>query len=79
MAKRVFKPPTVKEVKQYANSLGKEIDAEEFVDFYTAVGWKVPYGKKYIPVVNYQALIRNWVRYRPDIKGRNWKDMYNES
>lgn len=56
-AKR-FTPPTVEEVKAYCTEIGSGIDAEHFVDFYTANGWRV--GKN--PMRDWRATVRNWAK-----------------
>ena len=53
-----FVPPTVEEVRLFCIEKGYHIDAESFVDFYTAKGWKV--GKN--PMVDWKAAVRTWVR-----------------
>ena len=40
-ARARFTPPTVAEVKAYADSKGWMVDAEAFVDFYESKGWRV--------------------------------------
>ena len=53
---RVFRPPTVEEVREYCQSRGNRISAERFVDHYSANGWKV--GKN--PMKDWKAAVRNW-------------------
>lgn len=53
-----FIAPTVDQVSAYAAEIGKSIDADRFVDYYTAKGWLV--GKS--PMKNWQAAIRNWCK-----------------
>lgn len=36
-----FVPPSVEEVREYAEEAGLSIDAQAFVDFYSSKGWKV--------------------------------------
>lgn len=52
-------PPTVEQVKEYAAKAGLNLDAERFVDYYTANGWKVG-GRT--PMKDWQAAARNWAR-----------------
>ena len=56
-AKR-FTPPTVEEVKAYCAEIGSSINAEYFVDYYTANGWKA--GKN--PMRDWRATVRNWTK-----------------
>lgn len=53
-----FTPPTVDEVRAYCRERGNNVDAEKFVDFYTAKGWKV--GKN--PMKDWKAAVRTWER-----------------
>lgn len=57
-----FTPPTIDEVKAYCLERGNNVDAERFIDYYTANGWKV--GKN--SMRNWQAAVRTWER--PDSK-----------
>lgn len=52
-------PPTVEQVREYAAKAGINLDAERFVDYYTANGWKVG-GRT--PMKDWQAAARNWAR-----------------
>lgn len=52
-----FTPPTADEVRAYAQENALNIDANRFVDYYTAVGWKVS-GKS--PMKDWKAAVRNW-------------------
>lgn len=54
-AKR-FTPPTLEEVKAYCIERNNNVDAERFIDYYTANGWKV--GKNNMK--NWKAAVRTW-------------------
>lgn len=54
----VFVPPTVEEAQAYIAEQGYSVDAERFVDFYTAKGWFV--GKN--PMKDWKAAVRTWER-----------------
>ena len=54
--KERFIPPTVDEVEAYCKKLGYGMDAEHFVAYYTANGWKV--GKN--PMKSWQSAVVNW-------------------
>lgn len=59
MKNKIFKPPTVEEVIEYANSIGHgEFDAERFVDHYETNGWMVGRTK----MKDWKAAVRNWLR-----------------
>lgn len=53
---RRFIPPTVDEVRLFCIERRNNVDAQRFVDFYTAKGWKV--GKN--PMVDWKAAVRTW-------------------
>lgn len=52
-----FVKPTVKEVADYARSIGFSINAEHFCDYYEMVGWRVG-GKA--PMKDWKAAVRTW-------------------
>lgn len=51
-----FKPPSVEEVAAYCVERGNNVDADRFVDFYAAKGWKV--GNQ--PMKDWRACVRTW-------------------
>lgn len=53
-----FTPPDATEVAAFAKEHGLSINAEQFVDFYSAKGWRV--GNS--PMKDWRAAVRNWVR-----------------
>lgn len=53
-----FKPPTVEEVRAYCEERGNGVDAQRFVDYYEAAGWKR--GKT--PIKDWRACVRTWER-----------------
>lgn len=54
-----FKRPTQDEVARYASGIGHpSFDAQKFMDYYNANGWKV--GRN--PMKDWQATVRNWIR-----------------
>lgn len=59
----VFQKPSEEEIMEYCNSIGHgEFDAQRFVDYYDANGWKV--GKN--PMKDWKATVRNWIRNSED-------------
>jgi predicted transcriptional regulator len=54
--KRRFTPPTLKEVTEYCLERKNTINPQQFVDFYTAKGWKV--GNT--PMKDWKAAVRTW-------------------
>lgn len=58
--RKIFKPPTLEEVKDYCKERNNAIDAETFIDFYESKGWKI--GKN--PMKDWKACIRTWEKNR---------------
>lgn len=54
----IFKPPTFKEVFDYCKSRNNTVDAQGFIDFYTAKGWYVGKNK----MKDWKAAVRTWER-----------------
>lgn len=57
-----FNPPTVEEVTAYCKERKNNVDAERFVDFYTAKGWMVGKNK----MKDWKSAVRTWERNRND-------------
>ena len=57
-----FTKPTVEEVRAYCQERNNSVDAERFVDYYEANGWKV--GKS--SMKDRKAAVRNWERRDKD-------------
>ena len=53
-----FTAPSLEEVKEYCEERKNNVDAERFIDYYTANGWKV--GKN--PMKDWKAAVRSWER-----------------
>lgn len=56
--KERFKAPTVEEVQEYCTERGNNIDAQHFIDYYSARGWML--GKNHIK--DWKACVRTWER-----------------
>lgn len=54
-----FVPPTLDEVKEYCRERGNNVDAEMFIDHYTANGWLVGGKSK---MKDWKASVRTWER-----------------
>ena len=52
-----FRPPTVEEVRTYCEERCNRVDAQRFVDHYTANGWKIG-GKA--AMKDWKAAVRTW-------------------
>ncbi|MGN0805373.1 MAG: phage replisome organizer N-terminal domain-containing protein [Candidatus Coproplasma sp.] len=53
-----FTPPTLDDVKAYCLERGNNVDAQRFIDYYTANGWKV--GRN--SMKDWKAAVRTWER-----------------
>lgn len=51
-----FTPPTVEEVAAYCRERGNGVDAQRFVDFYAAKGWKIGQNT----MKDWKAAVRTW-------------------
>jgi len=54
--KRRFTPPKIDEVAEYCKQRNKGVDAQRFVDFYTAKNWMIGKNK----MIDWQAAVRTW-------------------
>lgn len=61
--KKNFVVPTVLEVAEYCVERNNGIDAESFVDYYTANGWVQGAGK---PIKDWRACVRTWERRKTE-------------
>lgn len=57
-----FVPPSVEDVRAYCLERNNDIDAEQFIDYYTAQGWRV--GKN--PMKDWKACVRTWEKRRTE-------------
>lgn len=57
--KRAFRPPSADDVSAYCLERSNGIDAEQFIDHYTARGWKLNRG---LPMKDWKAAVRTWER-----------------
>lgn len=60
-----FTPPTVDDVALYCQERGNAVNAQRFVDFYAAKGWKI--GQN--PMKDWKAAVRTWEQ-RDESTGR---------
>ena len=64
-----FAPPTLAEIKAYIAEKGFCVDAERFLDYYTANGWMVGKNK----MKDWKAAVRNWERQDKNTGGKGGK------
>ena len=76
--KERFKAPTVEEVKEYCTERGNNIDAQHFIDYYSARGWML--GKNHIK--DWKACIRTWERndsFKPQKHNEQPEQKYDQN
>lgn len=54
--KKRFKPPLLDDVKAYCNERNNDVDANKFIDFYTAKDWMIGRNK----MKDWKAAVRTW-------------------
>ncbi len=54
--KKIFKPPTLEEVRGYCQERGNSVDPERFLDYYEARGWMLNKTK----MKDWKAAVRTW-------------------
>ena len=76
--KERFKAPTVEEVHEYCTERGNNIDAQHFIDYYSARGWML--GKNHIK--DWKACIRTWERndsFKPQKHNEQPEQKYDQN
>ena len=76
--KERFKAPTVEEVQEYCTERGNNIDAQHFVDYYSARGWML--GKNHIK--DWKACVRTWERndsFKPQKHNEEQEKKYDQN
>lgn len=63
--RKIFVAPTLEEVQAYCEERNNNVDAQKFIDYYTANGWKV--GRN--SMKDWKAAVRTWERNND--QGRN--------
>lgn len=62
-----FIPPTKDELVAYINEINSKIDAQDFINYYEATGWKNTQGK---PMDNWKLTVQTWTK--KDKQKRPW-------
>ena len=52
----LFVPPSLEDIESYCQERGNRVNAQRFMDFYTANGWRL--GRS--PMKDWQAAVRSW-------------------
>ena len=76
--KERFKAPSVEEVQEYCTERGNNIDAQHFIDYYSARGWML--GKNHIK--DWKACIRTWERnnsFKPQKYNEEQENKYDQN
>ena len=74
-----FIPPTLEQVQNYCNERNNNVDAERFIDHYTANGWQVGKNK----MKDWRAAVRTWEKnsfskQAPSTTGNIFLDLIKE-
>ena len=72
--KEQFTPPTLEDVAEYCKERNNNIDAMQFVDYYSARGWRFNNGGK---MKDWRATVRTWER-RNYSNNSAPKDIFND-
>lgn len=70
-----FTPPSIEEVRVYVSDEGLDIDAEEFMDYGIANGWKLSNGN---PMKDWRATLRQWHRRKNQQKENQQRKGYGQ-
>lgn len=68
--KKRFITPTVEEVRAYCKERHNNVNAEQFVDYYSAKGWLIGKNK----MKDWKAAVRLWERNDSNKKSDTWSD-----
>ena len=71
----VCSPPSLEDVQAYCKERGNAIDAQFFIDFYSARGWR----SGGMPVEDWQALIRVWEKDKRNNPAQEQQHSRNEA
>lgn len=55
---KIFKPPTVEDIRAYCTERGNRVDPQSFVDFYESKGWMIGKNK----MKDWKVAVRTWER-----------------
>lgn len=70
-----YKYPTVEEVKEYCKERNNSVDAETFVDFYSAKGWLIGKNK----MKDWKAAVRTWEKNDKPKSKSELKDLWEKT
>lgn len=65
-----FTPPSIEEVQSYCKERQNGVDAERFVDYYTANGWLVGKNK----MKDWKAAVRTWERNNKEVNRNGFSE-----
>jgi hypothetical protein len=65
-----FTPPILEEIQAYCKERKNDVDAQRFIDFYTAKGWMVGKNK----MKDWKAAVRTWETKKPKRKVMDFGD-----
>ena len=70
----VFTPPTLEQVVEYCRERNNSVDAQRFIDYYTANGWMVGRNK----MKDWKAAVRNWASKEKPVSNKTDTKHYSD-
>lgn len=65
--------PSIEEVREYCQERGNGIDADHFIDHYTANGWRQSNGNL---IRDWKAAVRTWEKRSFQVAGSSKKEIF---
>lgn len=70
-----FSPPTPEDIREYCREKKITVDADRFIDYYSAQGWKLSNGN---PMKDWKAAVRNWSREKRPVARSGTTNRFND-
>lgn len=70
-----FTPPTPEDIMEYCREKNITVDADRFIDYYSAQGWKLSNGN---PMKDWKAAVRNWSRDKRPVARSGTTNRFND-
>lgn len=70
-----FSPPSPEDIREYCREKNITVDADRFIDYYSAQGWKLSNGN---PMKDWKAAVRNWSRDKRPVARSGTTNRFND-
>ncbi len=70
-----FSPPAPEDIREYCREKKITVDADRFIDYYSAQGWKLSNGN---PMKDWKAAVRNWSREKRPVARSGTTNRFND-